>query len=134
MAVLPFNDLESVCLSIYSISPPTGIPDAILVIFTSCSSNSLTIYKAVVSPSKVGFVAIITSSIASFLTLSTSSPNLNSFGPIPFNGDKTPFNTWKRPLYSPVDSIIVKSWDCSTTQRILSRFNDEHILQGSTSV
>ena len=41
-------------------SAPSGIPWAIFEIFTSVPSNNFLIYKAVVSPSTLGFMASIT--------------------------------------------------------------------------
>ena len=50
-------------------SAPSGIPYAILETITFSLSNILDIYSAVVSPSNVGLIAIIISSIFSFFTL-----------------------------------------------------------------
>ncbi len=56
--------LERVTSSKYSKSPPTGIPWAILVVLMPRGGfRSFAIYSAVASPSTVGFVAKITSSI-----------------------------------------------------------------------
>ena len=60
-------------------------------------SNILDKYKAVVSPSNVGLVAIITSLILSFLILDINVSIFSWSGPIPFEGCITPFKTWNSP-------------------------------------
>ena len=63
-SLLPSNALVKVISSVYSKSPPTGIPCAILVTFTPNGFIILDKYIAVASPSTLGFVAIIISLIS----------------------------------------------------------------------
>ena len=60
-SLLPSNAFVSVISSVYSKSPPTGIPWAILVTFTPNGFINFDKYIAVASPSTLGFVANITS-------------------------------------------------------------------------
>ena len=81
-------------LSTYPRSPPIGIPEARRVrVKFSNGDNSCLINRAVVSPSSVGFVAIITSLKFPFSILSFSSFSLNQPGPIPLIGFIAPPRT-----------------------------------------
>ena len=91
-STLPSNALKSVTSSIYSRSPPTGTPLAILVTLIPACYIILLIYIAVVSPSRLELVAIITSS-TSFWSLFISSASLISDGPIPSIGLIAPWST-----------------------------------------
>ena len=61
ISLLPSNAFVRVISSVYSKSPPTGIPCAILVTFIPNGLISFDKYIAVASPSTLGFVATITS-------------------------------------------------------------------------
>ena len=74
----------------YSISAPRGTPWAIFDTLTPVSLSILVIYKAVVSPSILGFTAIITSSIFSSFILSNNFDILILSGSIPSSGDINP--------------------------------------------
>ena len=88
------NALSKVNASIYSISAPIGIPEAILVTSTSNPDNTFLMYKAVISPSIHGFTAIITSLKSSLVILSINLSNFKSSGFIPSKVDIKPFKTW----------------------------------------
>ena len=60
ISVRPWSARSNVTSSIYSRSPPTGTPLAILVTLIPVGFISLLMYIAVVSPSRLEFVAIIT--------------------------------------------------------------------------
>ena len=75
---------------------------------------SLLMYIAVVSPSSVEFVAMITS------RTSPSSRRISSFkrmssGPTPSIGEMAPCSTWYTPPYFPVFSYAARSRGVSTT-------------------
>ena len=65
-----------------------------LIIFIPKFFINFARYIAVVSPSRFGFIAKITSSISSFAILSNKDFIFNSFGVIPFKGSSLPFKTW----------------------------------------
>jgi transketolase len=88
-SVRPSSARSNVTSSIYSKSPPTGTPLAILVTLIPVGFINLLIYIAVVSPSRLEFVAMITSS-TSCCNRCMSSFNLMSFGPIPSIGEIAP--------------------------------------------
>ena len=132
---LLLSAIDNVIGSKYSISAPIGIPYAILDTRTFVLSNNLEIYNAVVSPSNVGLIAIITSFISLFLTLFTSEFISISFGPFPFIGDIRPFNTWYLPLKLPIFSNVIIFLESSTTHIIESSlYSFVHILHLSLSV
>lgn len=83
-SVLPCNARRRVTSSIYSRSPPTGTPLAIRVTLIPVGLMSLLIYIAVVSPSRLEFVAIITSS--------TSFPDAPSVPSAGYRSDR--FQAW----------------------------------------
>ena len=60
--------------------------------------TSLLIYIAVVSPSRLEFVAMITSSTSPW-SRCINSLSLISFGPIPSIGEIAPWRTWYTPSY-----------------------------------
>ena len=92
-SLLPSNAFVSVTSSVYSKSPPTGIPCAILVTFTPKGFNNFDIYIDVASPSTLGLVAIITSFIFPSDILFNNYFIFISSGPIPFIGEIVPCNT-----------------------------------------
>ena len=93
ISLLPSNAFDNVTSSVYSKSPPTGIPCAILVTFTPNGFTSLDIYIAVASPSTLGFVAIINYLTSPPISLESSSFIFISSGPIPFIGEILPWST-----------------------------------------
>ena len=88
-SVLPSNARSSVTSSMYSKSPPTGTPLAIRLTLIPVGLINLLMYIAVVSPSRLEFVAIMTSS-TSFCRRSINSFSLISPGPIPSIGEIAP--------------------------------------------
>lgn len=131
----PSSALLNVTSSVYSRSPPTGIPWAILVTFIPIGFTSFEMYIAVASPSTLGFVARINSFTVLSPSLDSSSFSFMSSGPIPFIGDIEPCSTWYTPLYSCVLSIAIMSFTSSTTHIWLaSLFGFAHIGHGSVSV
>ena len=98
ISFLSINALSNVNASIYSISAPKGIPLAILVTFTLRPSNIFFMYKLVVSPSMVGFTAIIISSNCDFWILEINFSIPISSGFIPSNGDIKLFKTWYKAI------------------------------------
>lgn len=77
---LPSNALLNVTSSVYSKSPPTGTPCAILVTFIPNGFISFDKYIAVASPSTLGFVASITSFTLPFIKRARSSFTFMSSG------------------------------------------------------
>ena len=87
------------------------------------------------SPSTVGFVAMMTSFTVPSFSRSIKDAIRSLSGPIPSSGAITPPSTWKSPLYSPKSLIVETSFGCSTTQIVLlSRIASEQIGHGSFSV
>ena len=80
--------------SIYSRSPPTGTPLAIRLTLIPVGLISLLRYMAVVSPSRLEFVAMMTSFTGSLESLCISSFRRMSSGPIPSIGEIAPCRTW----------------------------------------
>ena len=93
ISLLPSIAFINVISSVYSRSPPTGIPCAILVTFMLKAFISFDMYIDVASPSTRGFVAMITSFISLSLIRFSSSFIFISSGPIPFIGEIVPCNT-----------------------------------------
>ena len=80
------------------------MPLAILVTFMFKPSIIFFIYNAVVSPSILGFTAIIISWKLLLLILFINFSRPISSGSIPSRGDISPFITWYCPLYVPIFS------------------------------
>src|SRR5207302_7467554 len=88
--------------SAYSRSPPTGRPRAMRVTLTASApltgagirASSRCTKTAVASPSRLGFVATITSRTLPFDTRATSANTLRSSGPTPSSGASRPPRTW----------------------------------------
>ena len=115
-------------------TPPTGTPLAIRLTLIPAGLISLLIYIAVVSPSRLEFVAIMTSS-TSPCRRSISSFRRMSPGPMPSIGEMAPWRTWYTPLYFPVFSYAARSRGDSTTMMVfLSRSELLHMGQISRSV
>lgn len=93
MYFLSSKAISKVIGSIYSISVPIGIPVAIRDTLTLYCSIIFLIYCVVVSPSKLGFKAMITSFTLPFLILSTKLCKLISSGLIPSRGEISPLRT-----------------------------------------
>ena len=93
-SVRPSSARKSVTSSMYSRSPPTGTPLAILVTLMPVGLISLLIYIAVVSPSRLELVAMMTSFTSSVCNLVINSFSLISEGPIPSIGEIAPCSTW----------------------------------------
>jgi len=95
---LPRKDRARVSLSAYSRSPPTGMPVANRVTDTGSFSNNFFRYRAVVSPSTVGFVAIIISCMGTEVEKELCMRWISLFmlrdsGPIPSKGESSPPRT-----------------------------------------
>mgnify|MGYP000772290349 CR=1 FL=1 len=91
-SVLPSNARSSVTSSIYSKSPPTGTPLAMRVTLMPVGLIRRLIYIAVVSPSRLELVAMMTS-CTSPSSRFISSFNLMSDGPMPSIGLIAPCST-----------------------------------------
>src|SRR5512146_2654897 len=79
--------------SAYSRSPPTGRPRAMRVTRGPCPASCRCTYSAVASPSRLGFVARITSRTPPAATRSTSGSIARSSGPTPSSGESRPPST-----------------------------------------
>ena len=90
--VLPKSG-ESVTSSAYSRAPPTGRPRAIRERRTPLGFRSRARYRAVASPSMLGFVATIISSTPSDSTRSARASMVRSSGPTPSRGEMAPVRT-----------------------------------------
>src|SRR5699024_1201537 len=118
ISVLPIIAFDNVTSSAYSKSPPTESPCANRVTVKPIGLTSLDIYIAVDSPSKLGFIAKISSFTSSFFKRLIKLGILISSGPMPSIGEIEPCNTWYKPLYSRIFSIAITSLSSSTTQII----------------
>src|SRR5205085_6663353 len=131
----PSIALCMVTSSAYSRSLPTGTPMAIRVTLIPSGFSSRARYKAVASPSTLGLVARIISSMPPSAARASRLLIFSSSGPIPCSGDSAPISTWYTPLKSRVFSMAVTFCGSSTTQISLwLRLSDAQYMQGSTSV
>src|SRR4051794_9296045 len=88
----PASERPSVTSSVYSMSPPTGMPKARRVTRNPPPLSSLSGERGVASPSTFGLVARITSSMPS--RRSRRPGMARRSGPIPRCGERAPRRTW----------------------------------------
>lgn len=121
-SVLPCNARRRVTSSIYSRSPPTGTPLAIRVTLIPVGLISLLIYMAVVSPSKLEFVAIITSST------SCSRRTMSSFKRISFGGIQASGNSTVQHM---IDSIVFSGLFIRNQITGILHYHNRLVISGS---